>query len=77
VQVDKLAASADIYSVSRCLEAYCMMLFDCVLFNNAYGDIINMVLLPYAYARTIPATAAILVYSWGSVVLAGALWCWQ
>jgi hypothetical protein len=66
--MDKLAANADIYSVLGCLEAYRLMLFGCILFNNAHGDIIDMDLLPYAC--TIMATTDVLVYSWGYVVLA-------
>jgi hypothetical protein len=67
VQVDKLAANAEAYSVSRSLEAYLLMLFNCVLLNNAHDDIVNKILLPYA--RTI-ADVAVLVYSSGSAMLA-------
>jgi hypothetical protein len=52
---------------STVYEAYRLMLFGCILFNNAHGDIIDMDL---RYACTIMATTAVLVYSWGYVVLA-------
>jgi hypothetical protein len=68
VQVDKLAANAEAYSVSRSLEAYLLMLFNCVLFNNAHDDIVNKILLPYA--RTIAQTSPY----WST---ARALRCWQ
>jgi hypothetical protein len=52
VQVDKLAANPDAYYVLRCLEAYLLLLFGCVLVNNTHEDIVDMVVLPYA--RTVP-----------------------
>jgi hypothetical protein len=45
VQVDKLAANPDAYNVLRCLEAYLLLLFGCVLVNNTHEDIVDVVRL--------------------------------
>jgi hypothetical protein len=66
VQVDKLAANPDAYNVLRCLEAYLLLLFGCVLVNNTHEDIVDMVVLPYA--RTVVVATAVPVYNSG---------CWQ
>jgi hypothetical protein len=66
VQVDKLAANPDAYYVLRCLEAYLLLLFGCVLVNNTHEDIVDMVVLPYA--RTVVVATAVPVYNSG---------CWQ
>jgi hypothetical protein len=50
VHVDKLAPNANMNSISRSLEAYLLLLLGFVLFNNAHGDIVDKVLLPYTHA---------------------------
>jgi hypothetical protein len=65
-----LVLNADGYSVSRCLEAHLLWLFDYILFNNNHDSTVDKVLMTYTHAIDNVEEGNVPVWSWGSPILA-------
>ena len=61
---------ADVYSVSRHLEAYLLWLFGWVMFTSGQGHLVSRTLVPYARLIADAEGDEVQQLSWASAVLA-------